>query len=127
MDAAIGIGMRRTLSCAYAQGEGRGLDPIVRLACLGLGLAWAYEADYFAMFFAVAGAFAGIEAVALPKRKTPLGGAGFLIETAEGRGDLGRPSTRLLSACLVAGGAGLGSSPFLGSEVNPPFDRHDID
>ena len=24
------------------------------LACLGLGLAWAYEADYFAMFFAVA-------------------------------------------------------------------------
>jgi hypothetical protein len=46
------------------------LDPIVReltlltlLACLGLGLAWAYEADYFAMFFAVAAAFAGIEAV----------------------------------------------------------------
>jgi hypothetical protein len=40
------------------------------------------------------------------KRKTPLGGAGFLIETAEGRGDLGRSSTRLLSACLVAGGLG---------------------
>jgi hypothetical protein len=46
------------------------LDPIVRelialttLACLGLGLAWAYEADYFAMFFAVAAAFAGVEAV----------------------------------------------------------------
>ena len=46
------------------------MDPIVReltlltaLACLGLGLAWAYEADYFAMFFAVTAAFAGIEAV----------------------------------------------------------------
>jgi hypothetical protein len=46
------------------------LDPIVReltllttLACLGLGLARAYEADYFAMIFAVAAAFAGIEAV----------------------------------------------------------------
>jgi hypothetical protein len=49
---------------------GTRLDPIVReltlltaLACLGLGLAWAYEADYFAMFFAVTAAFAGIEAV----------------------------------------------------------------
>jgi hypothetical protein len=29
------------------------------LACVGLGLAWAYEADYFAMAFAVAAAFAG--------------------------------------------------------------------
>jgi hypothetical protein len=52
------------------QRGGAGLDPIVRelmmltaLACLGLGLAWAYEADYFAMFFAVAAAFAGVEAV----------------------------------------------------------------
>ena len=39
---------------------GRGLDPIVRellllaaLACLGLGMARAYEADYFASVFAV--------------------------------------------------------------------------
>jgi hypothetical protein len=47
------------------QRGGAGLDPIVReltmltaLACLGLGLAWAYEADYFAMAFAVAAAFA---------------------------------------------------------------------
>jgi hypothetical protein len=46
------------------------LDPMVRellmltaLACLGLGLAWVYEADYFAMFFAGAGALAGVEAV----------------------------------------------------------------
>jgi hypothetical protein len=49
---------------------GAGLDPIVReltmltaLACLCLGLAWAYEADYFAMAFAVAAAFAGVEPV----------------------------------------------------------------
>jgi hypothetical protein len=33
------------------------------LACLGLGLAWAYEADYFAMVFAAEAAFAGFEAV----------------------------------------------------------------
>jgi hypothetical protein len=57
------------LSCASRKGGAR-LDPIVReltmltaLACLGLGLAWAYEADYFAIFFAVAAAFAGVEAV----------------------------------------------------------------
>ena len=54
---------------ATAKGRG-GLDAKVReltlltlLACLGLGLAWAYEADYFAMFFAMAVAFAGVEAV----------------------------------------------------------------
>jgi hypothetical protein len=47
-----------------------GLDPKVReltlltmLACLCLGLAWAYEADLFAMFFAAAAAIAGTEAV----------------------------------------------------------------
>jgi hypothetical protein len=58
------------VSCVYAKGEGWGLDPIVReltlltaLACLGLGLALAYEADYFAMVFAVAAALAGVEAV----------------------------------------------------------------
>jgi hypothetical protein len=56
--------------CVPTRNGRTGLDPIVReltlltmLACLGLGLAWAYEADYFAMFFAVAAAFAGIEAV----------------------------------------------------------------
>jgi hypothetical protein len=30
---------------------------------LYLGLAWAYEADFFAMFFAAAAAIAGVEAV----------------------------------------------------------------
>jgi hypothetical protein len=33
------------------------------LACLGLGLAWANEADYFAMVFAAEAALAGVEAV----------------------------------------------------------------
>ncbi len=33
------------------------------LACLCLGLAWAYEADFFAIFFAAAAAVAGVEAV----------------------------------------------------------------
>jgi hypothetical protein len=53
-----------------AKGEARGFDAKVRelslltlLACLGLGLAWAYEADYLAMFFAEAAALAGVEAV----------------------------------------------------------------
>jgi hypothetical protein len=32
-------------------------------ACLGLGLAWRQEADFFAMFFAAAAAIAGVEAV----------------------------------------------------------------
>jgi hypothetical protein len=60
---------------AIAKGRGGELDPIVRelalltlLACVGLGLAWAYEADLFAMFFAVAAAFAGVEAVRRAKR-----------------------------------------------------------
>jgi hypothetical protein len=42
-------------------GKVRELTLLTLLACLGLGLAWAYEADYFAMVFAVA-AFAGVEA-----------------------------------------------------------------
>jgi hypothetical protein len=57
-----------------AKGRG-GLDAKVRelalltaLACLGLGLAWAYEADYFAMVFAAAAAFAGVEAVRTSKK-----------------------------------------------------------
>jgi hypothetical protein len=33
------------------------------VAVLALGVAWRYEADYFAMFFAVAAAIAGVEAV----------------------------------------------------------------
>jgi hypothetical protein len=33
------------------------------LACLGLGLAWFYEADFFAIFFATAAALAIVEAV----------------------------------------------------------------
>jgi hypothetical protein len=36
---------------------------IAVIACLGLGLAWAHEADFFAMFFAGATAIAAIEAV----------------------------------------------------------------
>jgi len=40
-----------------------GLSLLTLLACLGLGLAWAYEADYIVMLFAVAAAFAGVEAV----------------------------------------------------------------
>jgi hypothetical protein len=46
------------------------VDPKVRelaflsgIACLALGLAWFYEADYFAIFFAVAAAIAVVEAV----------------------------------------------------------------
>jgi hypothetical protein len=39
------------------------LTLLTTLAYLGLGLAWAYEADYFAIFFAVAAALAGVEAV----------------------------------------------------------------
>jgi hypothetical protein len=39
------------------------LTLLTTLACLGLGLAWAYEADYFAIFFAIAAALAGVEAV----------------------------------------------------------------
>jgi hypothetical protein len=41
----------------------RELTLLTLLACLGLGLAWAYEADYFAMVFAAEAAFAGFEAV----------------------------------------------------------------
>jgi hypothetical protein len=44
-------------------GKVRELTLLTTLACLRLGLAWAYEADYFAMVFAVAAAFAGVEAV----------------------------------------------------------------
>jgi hypothetical protein len=36
------------------------------------------------------------------QKRNPAGGAGLLSETTEGSGDLGRPSTRLLSARLVA-------------------------
>jgi hypothetical protein len=49
---------------------GEGLDAKVReltiislACCFSLGLAWAYEADFFAMFFAAAAAIAGVEAV----------------------------------------------------------------
>jgi hypothetical protein len=40
----------------------RELTLLTAVACLGLGLAWAYEADYFAMAFAVAAAFVAVEA-----------------------------------------------------------------
>jgi hypothetical protein len=46
------------------------VDPNVRelilisvIACLGLGLAWFHEADFFAIFFASAAAIAIVEAV----------------------------------------------------------------
>jgi hypothetical protein len=46
------------------------MDPRVRelalltmLACVCLGLAWSYEEDFFAVFFAAAAAIAGVEAV----------------------------------------------------------------
>jgi hypothetical protein len=49
---------------------GHGLDAKVRdlttialVSLFSLGLAWAYEADFFAMFFAAAAAMAGVEAV----------------------------------------------------------------
>jgi hypothetical protein len=57
---------------AYAHDNGsRTVDPKVRelalvsgIACVALGLAWIYEADYFAIFFfAAAAAIAIVEAV----------------------------------------------------------------
>jgi hypothetical protein len=39
------------------------LSAICLLACLCLALAWAHEADYFAMFFAAAAAISGEEAI----------------------------------------------------------------
>ena len=33
------------------------------IACVGLALAWSYEADFFAIFFAAAAAIAIVEAV----------------------------------------------------------------
>ena len=39
------------------------LTLLTTLACVCLGLAWAYEADFFAMIFAGEAAFAGIEAI----------------------------------------------------------------
>jgi hypothetical protein len=41
----------------------RELTIIALVCCFSLGLAWAYEADLFAMFFAAAAAIAGVEAV----------------------------------------------------------------
>jgi hypothetical protein len=41
----------------------RRLTVITLVSLFSLGLAWAYEADLFAMFFAAAAAIAGIEAV----------------------------------------------------------------
>ena len=56
--------------CSRIQKEGQALDAKVReltiialVSCFSLGLAWAYEADLFAMFFAAAAAIAGVEAV----------------------------------------------------------------
>ena len=41
----------------------RELTIIALLSLFSLGLAWAYDADFFAMFFAAAAAIAGVEAV----------------------------------------------------------------
>jgi hypothetical protein len=40
----------------------RELALISLVCCFSLGLAWAYELDFFAMFFAIAAAIAGVEA-----------------------------------------------------------------
>jgi hypothetical protein len=57
------------IAWAVGKGEGR-LDAKVReltvvtlVSLFSLGLAWAYEANFFAMFFAAAAAIAGVEAV----------------------------------------------------------------
>jgi hypothetical protein len=42
--------------------KARELTLLTTLACLCLGLAWAYEADFFAMAFAAEAALAGVEA-----------------------------------------------------------------
>jgi hypothetical protein len=47
-------------------GRVRELIALTTLACFCLGLAWAYEADYFAMVFAAEAALAGFEAVQRP-------------------------------------------------------------
>jgi hypothetical protein len=39
------------------------LTVICLLACMSLALAWAHEADYFAMFFAAVAAISGVEAI----------------------------------------------------------------
>jgi hypothetical protein len=59
----------RCYSVAVGKREGR-LDAKVReltvitlVSLFSLGLAWAYEADFFAMFFAAAAAIAAVEAV----------------------------------------------------------------
>ena len=68
------IGARQTLihSDVDAHAGRGGRDPKTRelalisiLACLGLVLAWRVEAEYFAMFFAVAVAIAMTEAIHL--------------------------------------------------------------
>jgi hypothetical protein len=41
----------------------RELTIIALVSCFSLGLAWAYEADFFAILFAAAAAIAGVEAV----------------------------------------------------------------
>jgi hypothetical protein len=65
--------LRHDLSCSKVScGEDKkeGLDANVRefiivalVSCFSLGLALAYEADLFAMFFAATAAIAGVEAV----------------------------------------------------------------
>ena len=58
-----------TRTWALGKGEGRfdakvrELTVIAVFSLFSLGLAWAYEANFFAMFFAAAAAIAGVEAV----------------------------------------------------------------
>jgi hypothetical protein len=73
MQSSTGQGCQPDLAFAGARQQqmgGDGLDAKVReltiialVSCFSLGLAWAYEADLFAMFFAAAAAMAGVEAV----------------------------------------------------------------
>ena len=58
-----GIVRRRQRGGQLLDAKVRELTIIALLSLLSLGLAWAYEADFFAIFFAAAAAIAGVEAV----------------------------------------------------------------
>ena len=57
-DASHGYGGRGPMDRVVLE-----LAVVCLAACAGLALAWAHEADYFAMFFAIAAAISGVEAI----------------------------------------------------------------
>jgi hypothetical protein len=71
MAAMSGEWLRRKVRHPWEGGQDRlnmyfatlELALISGIACLGLGLAWAHEADFFAICFAAAAAIAIVEAV----------------------------------------------------------------